>query len=185
MKILLFTGYAGSGKTTAAQMVGRGINSTRHLSLATPLREVCAAAFPFVPRKCFYGSKAEKEAEIPGMPGWSGRRVLQHIGTEGFRVIDPDIWVNKVIYSLEQRDLARDISYNASTVDDIRFPNEAVGLRHYGKLYRVDRRNNPGAAGPAHESEKYIDTLDVDGVIDNNGSLEDLELQIREIVGNL
>lgn len=181
MKILLFTGYAGSGKTTAAGIVRSLIPDTLMMSLATPLRELCAEAFPLLPRSAFYGTKANKEAEIPTLPGWSGRRILQHIGTEGFRMIDPDIWVNHAKHMLDESGP----SFDAITVDDIRFPNEATGLRPYGKLYRVNRSNNPGAAGPAHESERYIDKLDVDGEIDNNGSLEDLELQIREIVGAL
>lgn len=200
MKIIAFTGLAGSGKTTAQNALMTHINTMMGprrtgpftliepsaLSFAGLLRDVCEKAFPYVPSSAFRGTKEQKEAQISGMPdGVTGRKILQHIGTEGFRALDPEIWVR----ALETRivsipDQRADILF-LGIIDDVRFPNEAKMVRKYGKLYRIQRPHGEGAAGAPHASEQFVDSLDVDGEIINDGDLKTFKTRVLALLDTL
>lgn len=182
MKIIGFTGLAGAGKTSAALSLVQHVNvqlsgNAKRIAFADPLKELCASTFPWLPRTTFYGAKEEKEAEIPEMPGWSGRRILQHIGTEGFRAIDAEMWVRLT----EHRLMVAPRTMSLIAIDDVRYPNEAAMVRRHGLLFRIVRPNNPGAVGDAadHESERYASALEVDAEIANDGPLEKLYETVR------
>lgn len=173
VRVVSFTGLAGAGKTTAAGYLREAhwFASTKpssNVSFADPLRELCLRMFPWVDPVYFTGDKVKKETPIPGMPdGWSGRRILQHLGTEGFRAIDPDIWVKL----LEHRLCNLEPELVLVTIDDVRFPNEAVCARKFGPLVRIRR---PGLSPLTHASERHAEHLQVDHEIVNDGSLSDL-----------
>lgn len=181
-RVLLFTGYAGAGKTTAAGFACTMQNSRRPgsaaaFSLAEPLRELCTQMFPDVPLKNFYGDKTDKEAPLAKYPGWSGRRILQHIGTEGYRAIDPQIWVRLLRRKIE----ALPKTTRVVTVDDVRFPDEVEGLRSLpnAALVRVSRA---GSVRGTHVSETHIDYFEADVDIDNNHEKFALETRVRKIL---
>lgn len=178
-RVISFTGLAGAGKTTAAEMCRARYLMTgqvaRPVSFAAPLRELCKLAFPWIPPEYFDGNKAQKEAPIPNMPEeWTGRRILQHIGTEGFRAIDPDIWVKLADRSV----LTMPEHVALMTFDDVRFSNEATMVRKHGPLYRIVR---PGLSVMSHASEREILELEVDGEIVNDGTLTDLHNKVLDV----
>jgi len=199
MKIIAFTGYAGSGKTAALNALlsycvledartllpeGR-FPMPRGMSFAGALRSLCMAALPKVPRSYFDGTKAQKETPIPGLEPWTGRAILQHIGTEGFRAVSPNVWVDQLEHQVKGTPDIVDENWVLGVIDDVRFPNEAAMVRKYGKLYRIDRPGNAGAAGAPHESERHIDSLEVDGVILNDGTLDDLKTKVIELLRSI
>lgn len=179
MHVIAFTGVSGAGKTTAANILHesyRNLIATK-MSFAEPLKALCKDIFPWVPAEAFFGNQAQRLAPVSGLPeGWTGRRILQHLGTEGFRAIDPDLWTKNMEHRLQH------CSYPIVLIDDVRFPNEAALVRRYGVLYRINRPGAGIAGATQHESERHIPDLVVDGEIDNAGSLEDFERRIRAAI---
>lgn len=165
-RVIAFTGYAGAGKTTAAKyLVERSLmrrGKALRLSLATPLKDLCVSLFVNAPPAAFYGSQADKEAPLEAYPGWTGRSILQHVGTEGIRAVDPNVWSTLLLQRIEnQRELC-----DLIVVDDVRFLDEATALSGVASIYRIDR----DSCGPGeHASERDIEQIPVDGAIRNNG----------------
>jgi len=66
------------------------------------------------------------------------RQLLEHIGTEGFRAMDPDVWLNCVRRRIEKDRAYRCWSWADGNVrhvvSDVRFPNEAEMIREMGGL---------------------------------------------------
>jgi hypothetical protein len=198
MKVVGFSGLAGSGKTTAATLllneaVERNLSAVK-LSFAAALRQICTIAYPWVPRECFYGNKAQKETQIPGMPeGITGRKILQLIGTEAFRGIYQPTWVRLIEYQIEDaREKGRT---DLIVIDDVRFPNELEMLKRHGVSVRCNRiqtvepyyiEDSDGeqvlVVPTLHESEAHIATLDVDMDIDNNGTFDELAATVRSLL---
>lgn len=100
----------------------------------------------------------------------SPREVYQVFGTEvGRNKLDSDIWVK--VCPLED-----------VCIPDVRFPNEVDYLQQNGGiLIRVVK--NDATPVRVHESESYIADLRVHHVVENNGSLSDLESSIIKLFG--
>lgn len=86
------------------------------------------------------------------------REFLQCFGTEVGRNIDNNLWVTALMHTYEDT--------NCWIVPDVRFPNEAAAIRKAGGvLWKIERE---GSGAGNHISEKLIDDLKVDIVIENN-----------------
>ena len=101
---------------------------------------------------------------------FSARLVLQRLGTEFGRAVWPDVWTNAL------KELAK--KYPKVVITDCRFMNEALLIKNDlgGELWWVDASKrvpivNNHASEPNYEDFKDV----VDRVIDNNGTLNDLE----------
>ncbi len=118
-------GPKGVGKTTYAKTVLKG----KVFSLATPIKAMLST---IVPKRFLYDYK---ETPIPGWPEHlTGRFLLQNVGTECFRKMWPDIWVN---YLMEEISHEKGLSI----VDDVRFENEAEFIRAKGgEIWRLHRK---------------------------------------------
>ena len=115
-----------------------------------------------------------KEVPDDAFLGKTSREFQQFLGTDfGRKLIHQDIWTAAFT--------KRALSIDLVACSDVRFPNE-LDLIHRlgGKVYRVERDTETNEFS-LHESEKYIPTLDVDGVIDNNGTLDDLRAAILNL----
>lgn len=168
--ILGLSGYARSGKDSAADAL-MGIGFCR-IAFADKLREFVYALNPEVDGGPM-GAYPLKE--IIDQYGWgeykntywgnSIREQLQFIGTDCVRkILGPDTWMNATFNAI---DFSKDY-----VITDVRFPNEADGIRKNGGLvYRVAREG----IGPAnsHASETALDDYSFDGVITNNGTLNE------------
>ncbi|MFE2101600.1 hypothetical protein ACFW9W_32140, partial [Streptomyces sp. NPDC059468] len=102
------------------------------------------------------------------------RRMLQVLGTEVAReMIDQNVWVNAVF-----KDLEEDKKY---VFTDVRFVNEHQAIdSRLGLLVKIDR---PGV-GPVndHKSDKGLPDAWFDTHIVNDGTLEDLNTKVREML---
>jgi dephospho-CoA kinase len=119
------------------------------------------------------------------------RKVLQLVG-QRMREIDPDIWLNATLSVIET---TKDIHHHHVYISDVRQPNEVERLRNEGYiLIRINatdetRINRMLSAGDAftlrevtHETEKDIDSYEVDYEIDNNGSSLQTYIQVEDII---
>lgn len=114
------------------------------------------------------GIKLEEQILTP-------RLILQLLGTEGGRdVIHPNIWVNATLGKLRESDQV--------IVTDVRFPNEVEGIKKRdGIVVRVIRPDKVSTS--THPSETSLnDYNDWDYVIINDGTLDDLEKKVREML---
>lgn len=194
MKYLGFSGRARSGKDTCATFASQilhehGIEAGR-VAFGTAIKEVTYKVFGRalnVPREAFYGSQEQKELEIKELPGWTGRKLMQHIGTKGFREIFEHVWT---LYAFNH---AKEIYRNVAEVvifTDVRFIDEANTIQsHGGKVVRVKRPSvdtSETTGFPGHRSELELESINPDYVINGkDGELTDLKEQVRECLRNL
>ena len=207
--IIGLTGFIGSGKDTVANMLCE-LGATQE-SFASPVKDVCASVFGW-DRDLVEGDTIESRdfRETPdifwtrklGIDNFTPRLALQLIGTEIMRDhFNSDIWISSLEYRL------RKSSNDIIVISDARFQNEVNLIKSMGGKVLTGVRDelpewndiavkaNNGSV-PArhtmntryksvHASEWSWVGFDFDHVIDNTGSLEDLEKQVNSFHSSL
>lgn len=170
-KLIAFTGSAGAGKSKAASMLMS--KGWARVKFASTLKEMCRAMG--MTEQMIEGG--EKEAPQSLFGGQTPRYIMQTLGTEwGRKTIHPDLWVSITSAEIQRHlDAGRNV-----VVDDCRFENEANCIRALGgSVVAIVGR---GGISGKHESESGVVP---DFVIDNNGSLEDLEQAVDFLAGEI
>lgn len=107
------------------------------------------------------------------------RTLMQYFGTNIFRnLIGKDVWIYSIIKRAKEIALSNNYSY--FIIPDVRFQNEVDAIRTatpQGKILFINRNTK---TSDNHESEKF--DLDIDFVIENNGTLTDLFNQCKSII---
>jgi len=170
-KLMAFTGPAGCGKSTAADILVRA--GWERVKFASTLKQMCRAMG--MTDEMIEGGEKEKPQSI--FTGKTPRYIMQTLGTEwGRRIIHPDLWTN-ITRSEIQRHL--EVGRNV-VVDDCRFENEAWCIRALdGHVVGMSGRG--GIAG-RHESEAGVKP---DYIINNNGTLEGLERRVDALAAHI
>lgn len=168
------TGFAGSGKDTAAAgLVAAGW--TRQ-AFADPVRAMALAIDPWI----FMGARNLRLSFLVGNFGWDEmkrhadvRQFLQRLGTDAVRAhLGEDAWVRAF-------DRARNRSVD-TVATDVRFPNEALHIRrHGGIVIRIDR---PGVGPVNGHASENIGAFEVDATVVNDGTPEELQARVVGIV---
>lgn len=123
------------------------------------------------------------------------RKAYQEIGQK-LREFDEDVWINYALKTIELNEAVRpDTHY---IFRDLRQPNEAKTLKELGytiikvvadRSLRMDRaitnEDNFSEEDFQHETEKTIDLIEPDIIIENNGTLEDLYEEVEDILLSL
>jgi hypothetical protein len=169
------------GKDTAAEGLIRDLGFQRH-KFAAKLLELAMFADPIVS-----GIAGPQPANVNvghGRFAWTVkgmgydeaksaypevRRFLQTLGEGGRKVFGEDFWVDAAFAALPAN---RDVVFT-----DVRYRNEAEAIQAAGGY--VIKVNRPGRVGSGHVSE--TDLADFDGwdaVVDNSGSIEQLQGEI-------
>lgn len=163
-------GRARSGKDTVANFIVAAIGGYRY-SFADPIRTMLAPLGVDMSDPYW---QARKEESIPAL-GVSPRRMMQTLGTEwGRQLINPDLWLIMAHQRLLQNG-------PGMVVSDVRFDNEAAWIRkHGGRIIHVIRPDTK--AVEAHASEDGIEMQDTDARLFNSGTLEELQLSVRELL---
>jgi hypothetical protein len=175
--LIAIAGRKGHGKDTAASGLP---DDFVNVKFAGPIKVMLDALLEYA------GVDADKrhrmvEGDLKEVPtsilcGKTPRYVMQTLGTEwGRNLIGEEFWTTIFGRRIKQ--------FDKVVCTDMRFPNE-VGYVHAlnGITVRVER---PGAAktgGDEHPSETSIDTLPVDYVIQNDGTIADLALKLNGIL---
>lgn len=105
------------------------------------------------------------------------RLLLQTIGTDIVRTINPNIWVNSLFADYQPNNLI----YPSWCITDVRFPNEVKAIKEKDGI--VIRINRESAYNSTHSSEIALDNYeDFDYTIDNNNCIDCLIEQVKEIL---
>jgi hypothetical protein len=203
MKLVGLTGEARAGKDTVGQMIrvwgDRQGFSVERESFARKLKVSAMRALGFIGSDAALLGLCERlkhDASInvefapsaggtvpPGEHRISGRQFLQLYGTEAHReVFGKDFWVRALLDDFLPHGPDDPRWSNVLVITDVRFENEADAIRAYGgEVWEVVRDHNPDRLDGAlqtHASESGLPSELVDHIIDNSGSLEDLERQV-------
>lgn len=173
-------GVARSGKDSVGSiLVSQG---WRKKSFASPMRQALAivncqvetvnGVMPLMDALYMFGGWEGLKERAPEVRG-----LLQRLGTGvGRELWGEDFWVNLAF---------KDLKYTENYVfTDVRFPNEVDAIRaRGGVVWQVSR---PGVvAANGHVSESALDGVVFDAVIENDGSLEDLQGKVLECLKSL
>ena len=168
VRVIILTGQAGSGKTTAAEFLNKNISNSVIINYGDALKWVAER---------FYGWNGEKN-EI-------GRTLLQQLGTEVGRAKNPDIWLNIVkLVSLNVLPF-NDKETKTIIIGDARFDNEVLGWdgsdRTVIQVGRDDNQQNLYTVEQTlHASEQGVSEDLIDHFVYEN-SVEDLYDELTRI----
>ena len=121
------------------------------------------------------------------------RELLQTLGTDLLRnQLHPNVFVNALFvdYTTKKYSIGIDKYGHQTIVDkypnwlitDVRFPNELQAIKDSGGIVIRVNRNNSLFKSVIHESETVLDNATFDYVIDNNGTIEELVIKVKEIL---
>lgn len=169
MKILAISGHAQNGKDTVAGLLRDALKADGNRVLvahyADLLKYMCRTFFDWD------GNKDEK-----------GRHILQYVGTDVIRKQAPDFWVDFISSVLTYFNE----NWDWVLIPDTRFPNEIDKLVSNGfdvthiKVVRPFFKSPLTLEQRMHPSETALDTVEPDFLILNDGSIEDLNVEIKE-----
>jgi hypothetical protein len=201
-----FVGFISAGKDTAADYLVN-FHGFRRDSFANTLKDAVANVFGW-DRTLLEGRTAEARewreqvdewwANRLGMPELTPRWVLQYWGTEVCRYgFHEDIWIASTEYRLHS-------SKDNIVISDCRFPNEIQSIRQSGgKVVWIQRGKLPEwyelavqANTTPPNSEMHLRLIDkgvhisetawigtkFDAIIENNGTVEELFYQLKNLV---
>lgn len=181
-------GTKGSGKDTIANCLIEHFEFTKH-AFADSLKEAVANLFGISTEQVddlkqpdSIGCKGHLILQINGTTeyDYTWREFLQRFGTEmGRNTFGRNFWV----------DLWEDYLYRQSMQEDnvvapdVRFQNEAAKIQELGGI--IVRVTRPGYEPDGHESEEPLPNIMMDAEITNNGTLEDLQVDVFELYKGL
>jgi len=181
LKLIGISGRKRSGKDS----IGQYLESQRGYTIdyfAKPLKEAV--------RSIFHWSKAHTDGPMDkGEPdlkeaidpfwGKSPRLVMQLFGTEVGRQIDTQVWVKSLQLRVQQ---GLDSGHVKYAITDVRFENEAALIKELGgEVWRVERPSLP-VSNDVHPSETSLDNYKFDRVLVNDGTLDDLYLEVEALL---
>jgi hypothetical protein len=169
--IIGIAGPARSGKDTVADFLVAETGGYIY-SLAAPLKAMLLAGLGVDMALPYWQGKKE---EPIGAFGKSPRQLLQTLGTErGRDMVNPDIWLIMATIRLKR-------SGGGMIIPDIRFENEAQWIRDRGGTIIHLRRKEAPNINP-HSSEGGVALALGETTIHNDGSLQDLQNSVGEVV---
>ena len=179
MKLIGFTGVAGSGKDTAADYLWERYGFLK-MSFADPLKRAASQIFGIKLELLYDRDKKEEVIDFWKM---SPRQILQVLGTEAVKPhFGADIWIKRFLLSYSVVCKTDDVA-----IPDVRFNLEAEALRGMGGTVVHIVRPGAGLTGAAaqHASEAGVIVAPEDYVIHNDGTVEDLYEKLEGLLAAL
>jgi hypothetical protein len=210
VQIVGLVGFAGAGKDSVANTLVENYGYVRD-SFASPLKDATSAIFGWS-RELLEGDTAESREfrETPdmfwsnklGIPDLTPRKALQILGTDVIRDnFHENIWMSSIEYRIRTQHMN---SGKKIVITDARFPNELKLIHNLGgKIVRVSRGSDPTWFNIAelanlgnevasatmrkeyekiHVSEWSWVGSHIDHIIENSGTLTDLEGQVSSMM---
>ncbi len=191
--ILSISGRIGNGKDTIADIIQTMTPYYRWevKKFAGKLKDV-AEMLSGVP-KVRFEDQDFKQRDMGPEWGMTYREFLQKIGTEAMRNgLHENVWVNALFSEYQANTIAIGTSEFDITeedqlpywiITDTRFPNELQAVKERNGITIKVVRNTTNTIGATHASETALDDYtEWDYVVDNNGSIEDLKIQVMAIL---
>lgn len=182
--LIILSGKARCGKDTFAGILKNLLKRDYILiAYADELKKKCMEDF-----NLSYGQVYGNLKEVPDHRYikdnggyWTPREILQFIGTDCYRKISNDYWIDKVMSYIGAEELHNVI------ITDARFPNEISKPKELGAFHiRISRDNPDGIHGVTHLSETALDECDnIDFVVNNNKTIADLEIEAQRIIDEI
>lgn len=185
--ILGLSGKALAGKTTAhdaARLIMKnhpGLQgyTTVYMPLAEALKDLCTELHGWDGDKTIY--------YLPdgSVDKTRGRQLLIEVGAF-HRSINPTVWVDYVSKKITEYIKSAHTNQIVFIIDDIRYKNEMSVLSKFGKKFLSVRLSRKSQLNLDTQSEKDLDDFhDFDYHLDNNGTIEDLEGLMKQIMEDL
>jgi hypothetical protein len=151
-------GKAQSGKSTVAEhLFKHGFNE---VTFAFPLKNLVVDLFDMSWDQVIDNDFKER---IDLRYGMSPRKILQYLGTDVFRQMYPNIWIDYLIRKINKLK-----ETNKTVVSDVRFKNEKDAIeKEGGYVWKIVRR---GSSGPSSGFEGHASECDLDSVPDSDYS---------------
>lgn len=201
------TGFAGSGKNEVAKILQQKHDYVP-LAFADAIKDMVSILFGW-PRDKLEGINKDDRIWREQIDewwskklgfDWSPRIAMQVTGTKLYRdILHSDIWV----FILERRLIDLLNNNKKVVISDCRFPNEMDLVKKYGNVYQVVRELPKWqylgmvaaeghqesidrlAAMRIHESEWKWLSYKIDGKIDNQSTLEELDVNVKRLLSSL
>jgi hypothetical protein len=174
--VLGLSGWARSGKDTIADYLV-DVEGYTKVSFAQPMKEAMYRLNPRITVNEVVNTALRVGIDVYGWDGLKERSpdirgLLQRFGTEvGREMFGENFWVDYALNSIEDG--------SKVVFSDVRFPNEADAIRQLGgKVYRVERQGV--WAANEHISEHALDNYKFDGTINNNGTIQGLQQNVKQ-----
>ena len=155
--VIGLAGHAGCGKDSAIVNLLKADHIFARTAFADKIRDI-GNIFGFTHHQMTDRTLKEKVDEYWGI---SPRKFMQLVGSEMFRHhLCPDVWIKALFRTLERDYGNKKVVF----ITDVRFPNEAKAIQDEGGI--VIRITRPSLKISSevlhHESERYVDELNVD-----------------------
>lgn len=177
-------GQAGTGKDTAALHLVQHYGFVQ-ASFADPIRSMVLLMLEEAGvDHAYLTERSLKDQVIPGL-GVSARALMQTLGTEVGRALEPDLWVRHLALRLGLHPAEAAPVHDRIVISDVRFPNEQRWVvAHGGGVIRLHR---PGADPVRpHESEQHVQALKADVELHNDGpTVEGLYAKLDAVMADL
>ena len=183
--IIGLTGYIGSGKGTVADILVKK-HGYRSFAFADTLKDAVSVIFGWDRHLLEGNSNASRAFRERIDPWWSHklgyevtpRLMLQRMGTEACRdIIGNNIWIAALERRLQDE--------KKVVIHDARFVNEISFIRSLGgSIIRIDR-DKKTTVTDRHVSETDWNDILPDAIIENTGSVQDLENEVTLLLTNL
>lgn len=204
-KLILIAGLAGVGKTTAAETI-EGMHNSRTHALADSIRQDLEKFFgiPYdlttnrvFKEMPFKNIAVHSEFKAPEyLDEVTPRKLMQTWGTEMFRKnIHKDYWLYRWVEFYKQVKSMDSVFCKKNhiekeeaiwVIDDIRYANEITFFRRRKTSFKTFaiKIERPGFFPKEndHSSEKGIDDMSCDAIVNNDGTILDLRNKIEDVI---
>jgi hypothetical protein len=176
--ILLLSGWAGSGKDTVADILVRK-HGYHRVAFADALKRD-AAVRTGLPLSDFHTAAKDKplSSSLPAFPtAHTPRDIILQLALQ-MRAENPDIYADTVIHDIAEH------TGDKFVVSDWRYKREEQRIREMCSEARIitARVIRSGITQSYDPSERDLDNANIDIIIENNGTLADLEKQVAAIM---
>lgn len=195
VRLIALCGKMGVGKGETGYMIQRQRESVSLDAWSYDLKAMCERMFFWENGSLNGDTSASRRFRDTPCPQWSPiigrefcpREALQLVGTDLFRSISPDMWVNSTMARVDAK--LNSCPDSMVVLTDTRFPNEVQAVRDRGGLI-VQVVGRPVVAfeddhgNGKHSSEWALADAGVyaDYLIPNAGSLDDLSTQVSHFM---
>lgn len=177
MKLIVLSGYQGSGKSEAARYLKNRYEGVYLAKFAGSVKDIASVIYN-VPS---YYWETDKNTKQQLLQNKTKREVLQIIGTSLRNNLSADIWIYSL--SLKLNELSTYADY--VVIDDLRFPNELYFIKQDNGIVVYINRNLDFT--DTHESESHYELIksEANFVINNTKDLDYLEQQLDTLMDYL